>query len=418
MISRISSIPRAAITLIEVIFSIGVIMIGLLGLLSVMPLAGGRARDAVSLSVGAEMGDTIAKNVSIRKWLGNGNLAEMSGGNAVGYDFASNQLEITSSGTALPGICIDPLYYAVQGGSSTAFNSYDDSVFPYYVAAHDPLLNPANSDSTWEPPSMFPWSAGEAGSAPRLTRVGLSGASAELARTIIESVNDLVVQQPKDTTIPAKLTGLDSGEMDYGRRIPTGEFSWIATLVPSENSRFAHLSIVVMRNRVADIDFPTVALTPPILPEMNGMSERVAQVTFASGFSGGAGGVVHLTASATTSSELAPNDWVMLSRRLPDSTQVFRWYRVVAVDQEPEEIFAYSNSELETGLAALPTPQTGINRTTEELWRRRVSLDGPDWEFDFTTDPVSDNSFYDNTFATMVQGVVSVTERLVPWTDL
>ncbi len=420
MILRNSLNPRAAITLIEVIFSIGVIMIGLLGLLSVMPLAGGRARDAVSLSVGAEMGDSIAKEVLVRKWLGNGNLVEMSGGGTVGYNFTSNRLENISSGTPLPGICIDPLYHAVQGGTSTTFNSYDDSLFPYYVRAHDPLLNPADSNSTWKPPSLFPWPVGEAGNAPRLTRVGLSGASAELARTIIESVNDLVVQQPKDTTVPAKLTGLNSGETDYGRRIPTGEFSWIATVVPSQNSRFAHLSIVVMRNRVVDIDFPTAALTPPVLPEMNGVSERVAQVTFASGFSGGAGGVVHLTASATTSSELSPNDWVMLSRRLPDSTQVYRWYRVVALDQDPADIFAYSNSELENGGAALPVPEMGVVRSDEKLWRRRVSLDGPDWEFDFDTafEPDSDNTFYDNTFATLVQDVVSVTERLIPWTDL
>ncbi|MFG0266215.1 MAG: hypothetical protein ACF8AM_13870 [Rhodopirellula sp. JB055] len=418
MIIRNSLNPRAAITLIEVIFSIGVIMIGLLGLLSVMPLAGGRARDAVSLSVGAEMGDSIAKEVLVRTWLGNGNLVNMSG-TSVAFN-QSTQL-FSAGGTTSRGICIDPLYRAVQGGTVTSFNSYDNSLFPYYVANHDPLLNPAESDSTWEPPSIDPWPAGEAGDAPRLTRVGLSGVNAELARTIIESVNDLVVQQPKDTTIPAKLTGLNSGETDYGRRIPTGEFSWMATLVPTQNRRFANLSIVVMQNRVVDIDFPTAALTPPILPEMNGMSERVAQVTFASGFSGGAGGVVHLTASATTSSDLAPNDWVMLSRRLsPGGRHVHRWYRVVAVDQEAEELFAESNSSLGTGDAALPAPRSGIDRTDEELWRRRVSLDGPDWEFNFDApfEPYADNTFQDNTFATIVEDVVSVTERLIPWTDL
>jgi hypothetical protein len=90
------------------------------------------------------------------------------------------------------------------------------------------------------------------------------------------------------------------------------------------------------------------------------------------------------------------------------------------VDQEAEELFAESNSSLATGDAALPTPQSGIDRTDEELWRRRVSLDGPDWEFNFDTtfEPASDNTFQDNTFATIVEDVVSVTERLIPWTDL
>jgi len=418
MIDRKSYLPHRAITLVEVIFAIGVIMIGLLGLLSVMPLAGRRAQDAVSLSVGAEMGDSIAKEVRIRRWLGNGILTDMSTGSLVEYDFSSGQLELAASGTALPGICIDPLYFAVQGGSVTSFNSYNNGVFPYYVANHDPLLNPADTTSLWAPPSMMPWPPGEAGPAPRLNRVGLAGASAELARTIVENVNNLVVNQPKDQSLPATLTGLSSGETAYGRRIPTGEFSWMATLVPSQNSRFASLSIVVMRNRVVDIDFPTAALTPPVTPDMNGISERVAQVTFASGFSGGAGGVVHLTASNVTSPALSPNDWIMLSRRLPDGSQAHRWYRVVAVDAEPEELFAFSNSELESGNAALPTPDSSIDRTDQELWRRRVTLDGPDWEFDFTSGQHSDNTFIDNTFATLVQDVVSVTERLVPWTDL
>ncbi|EMI42574.1 hypothetical protein [Rhodopirellula sp. SWK7] len=409
MIHRISIKERAAITLVEVIFAIGVIMIGLLGLLSVMPLAGRRAQDAVSLSVGAEMGDSIAKQVQIRRWLGNNNFVDMaSSPRTIEYNILNSQLQ-TTSGTALFGICIDPLYFAVQAGVTTSFNSYDNSVFPYYVAAHDPLLDPADSDSA-------NWTA----TIPRLTRVGFPGASAELARTIIESVNDLVVEQPKDQSIPAKLTGLNSGTTTYGRRIPTGEFTWMATLVPSQNSRFASLSIVVMRNRIVDIDFPTASLTPPVTPDMNGISERVAYVTFASGFSGGAGGVVHLTASNVTSSDLAPNDWIMLSRVLPGGTQAHRWYRVVAVDAEPEEFYADSNTALDSAapIAALPTPTSGVDRTKQELWRRRVTLDGPDWEFDFTTGQVSDGTFGDNTYATLVQDVVSVTERLIPWTDL
>lgn len=413
MMYHVSSIKRSALTLVEVLFSIGVIMIGLLGLLSVMPLAGRRAQDAVSLSVGAEMSDSIAKQVRIRRWLGNGNLSNMPltgvASETVVFNTATNQLQRTDSSgmiTTLTGICIDPLYYAVQGGNSVSFGSYDNSLFPYYATSHDPLLNPADSTSIWPDP------------APRLARVGWAGTSAELARTIIESVNDLVVDRPDDRSAPARLIGLSSGSTPYGRRIPSGEFTWMATVTPSQNSRFANLSIVVMRQRVVDIDFPTAALTPPVTPEMNGISERTAYVTLASGFSGGAGGIVHLTASRTTSSQLAPNDWIMLSRRLPDSTEAHRWYRVVAVDAEPDEFFAASNTELETSLVPLPTPDTGVNRTTEELWRRRVTLDGPDWEFDFTTGQTADNTFDDNTYATLVEGVVSVTERLVPWTDL
>ncbi|MCC9655859.1 type IV pilus modification PilV family protein [Rhodopirellula halodulae] len=429
MMHRISNGQRAAVTLVEVLFAIGVVMIGLLGLLSVMPLAGRRAQDAVSLSVGAEMADSITKDVLIRKWLGNGDLLDMEGTpNVIEYDFAANRLQ-TVGGTLLRGICIDPLYCAVQSGSGTTFNGYDNRVFPYYIADHDPLLNPADADTTWDPPGTFPWPAGTAGPAPRLRRVGLrqSGTvtpiSAELARTIIESANDLIVSQPNDTTLPARLTGLNSGETEYGKRIPSGEYSWFATLTPSQNERFASLSIVVLRNRVVDIDFPTAALTPPIIPEMNGMSERVAMVTYASGFSGGAGGTVRLTSSITTSSDVVPNDWIMLSRRVSATEEVHRWYRVVAIHKDPEELYAYSNTELENGGAALPAPNTSYSwtdtdRRGEKLWRRQIMLDGPDWEFGYTSDGYADSNFFDNTFATMVQGVVSVSEQLIPWTDL
>jgi hypothetical protein len=187
------------------------------------------------------------------------------------------------------------------------------------------------------------------------------------------------------------------------------------------NPGYANLSIVIIRQRVVDVDYPVTAPSgTPYGPQDNGVSERVAYVTAASGFSGGAGGTDHLTASNVTSLELAPNDWIMLSAQLSGRAE-HRWYRVVATDAEPEILIPDSDTFLEPGLSNLPAP-SGVYRTGE-VWRRRITLDGPDWSFNFqnaagTPIATSDATFGDNTYATIVQGVVSVTERIIPFTDL
>ncbi len=44
---------RRAVTLVEVIFSIGVVLIGLVGVASILPLAGNRAQESMNMSAGA-----------------------------------------------------------------------------------------------------------------------------------------------------------------------------------------------------------------------------------------------------------------------------------------------------------------------------------------------------------------------------
>lgn len=405
---------RTAITLLEVIFAIGVIMIGLLGLLSIMPLAGRRAQDAVTFSTGAELGDSISKEIEIRRWLGNGRLVDIfPTARSVVYNPILRQMQTGGSTVAVNGICIDPLYIASQPAipARTAFSSYDNSLFPYYTVNHDPLLDPSDTNSDNWPTTI-----------PRMRRVGVAGMSAELARTIMENVNDLVVDQPNDRSLPARLTGLAVGTTSYGRRVPSGEFSWLATVVPTVNPGFANLSVAILRKRVVDVDFPTTVATAgsPYEADDNGNNERVAYVTEASGFSGGSGGTVHLVASNVTSLKLAPNDWIMLSKQVGVRDE-HRWYRIVAIDAEPEILIPESDTFLEPSLVNLPSP-SGVARTSE-VWRRRITLDGPDWSFNFqdssgTAITTGDASFADNTYATLVEGVVSVSEKVVPFTDL
>ena len=50
---------RRAVTLVEVIFAVGVVLVGLLGVMSILPLAGRRAEDSINLNVGAAMAESI-----------------------------------------------------------------------------------------------------------------------------------------------------------------------------------------------------------------------------------------------------------------------------------------------------------------------------------------------------------------------
>ncbi len=241
--------------------------------------------------------------------------------------------------------------------------------------------------------------------------------SLEQARSIVESSNDLVATLPDDRSKQAQFTGLktDSG-LEYGRRAPSGEFTWIATISPLPGNRHASVSVAVIRNRDRARDFPFVTETDP---KKNGVNERLAYVSFASGFSGGAGGTVHLTASANVSSFLRVGNWIMLSRRVSTTpiTDVHRWFRVAAVDGDPQEFVPQSNTLLETGGAPLPD-----TTRTDPVWRHKVLLDGPDWSFGLANNGntmlTEAERYGDDTFATIMTDVVSVTERVIPINDL
>ena len=140
-----------------------------------------------------------------------------------------------------------------------------------------------------------------------------------------------------------------------------------------------NVSVVIIRNR--DRGFFTVPPSQPAATDadQNSLAERLAYVSFATGFSGGAGGRVDLVGPAEddsgnptiggTSPRIVTNDWIMLSRQLP-SGGIHRWFRVASVDQEPEIIDNFSD------------PVHGGSR---KVWRRTLFLDGPDWAFGTNT---------------------------------
>ncbi|TWU45524.1 hypothetical protein Q31b_06980 [Novipirellula aureliae] len=410
----IGSRRRLAVTLIEVVFSIGVILIGLVGLMSILPLAGHRAQDSIDFSVGAAVADSVADEILARDLISSGTLALADGITA--FTRTTQNVGGTDFVFVEP-FCVDPLLIAdrpIQTESGTpSSGSFNAAVFPMFGAVSDPLLNPSTANSLA--------TTGFANQ-PRMARLGLPalGLTAnqrlEVARTLVERFDDINFVRPKDRSLPASLNGLTavSNGVEFGRSVPTGEYSWIVTVDPDQTSRYASMSVVVLRNRDRVTEFPN---DDTVEPASNIQSERLAYVANSVGFTGGSGGQVTLLWTGNITPNLRSNDWVMLSRTLRPTTspasplaqrQVHRWYRVVSTDAEAQRLVPTSDTEVD-GI----TVPSSSGRTGTEVWKRTVMLSGPDWAFDAS--PHSGGNFA--TYATIMDGVVSVTERTISLAD-
>ncbi len=422
--------PRTGITLIEVTFAIGVILIGMVGLTAILPLAGHRAQDALNFDTAAAMSDGVIKEVASRRLLQQPVLPK----DQPIATLDGSVIQNTTTGVIVP-FCFDPIFAAGPLLGTTPANSYTPDYFPYYKLGHNPLLDP----------SLTPPGTSALPNQPRMKRVGLNfSASAyygnisgnstkqrnwqlEVARTLAESPNDLDLLRPKDRSVPGVLTGVTATgtTFPFGKRLPTGTYSWMITVDPDAESRYGSLSVVIYQSRERMLDFPPVnSGTPPTEPHDNAVSERLTLVTERSGFMGGAGGSVTIVSSSATLSDLTSNDWIMLSRNMdPRYTtgqyDVHAWYRVVGTDGDATII----TNPVDTQFIR-PAPQPPLTipvvalSNGNTLWARRVLLDGPDWDFTSNADlkpTPNPNNWY--TYATIVKDVVAVNEKTISLAD-
>ena len=365
--SKIKQGIRNAVTLVEVIFAIGVILIGLLGLLSILPLAGQRARDSVGLSTGPQVANRVLAELKAHRLLSKGLLTTLNG-NAV-------------PSTTNASFCFDPIFISnpLVQQASLGTTSYFPGWFPFYDSNYFPIDNQRVAVDPFQ-------ASNDATRNFRLFRVGIN-ASPFIARMLTENRDDLITTQPDDRSLPSRLSDgeiapFGPNGLEYGRRIPSGEFSWLVTVNPHADGIYASVAVVVLRNRTLELEFP-----PPgdASTRKNYISERLASVSVVHGFSGGAGGVVQLECSDKVDATITPGDWLMLSSVVsigPPSISKHRWYRVVGIEGEPVYLPDY------------------------EKWTQRVLLDGPD------LDPTV------QTLATLLSDVVCVTETVLKLSEI
>ncbi len=421
---------RHGVTLVEVIFAIGVVLIGLVGLASVMPIAARRAQDAIDLNEASALASAVFDELKAKGALQPSAWAVRNDVGAAAPGSVRFVMDAYPNATAW---CIDPMYVSADvsrladpNGFYTQFqagggNGYRRLLFPHYRADQNPLIDPSQ-------PFSDPWGT-PAGIRPRMLRVGIVRQQQDgllrprEAEALVESLDGLATAKSKDRSLSvvAQTGRAVAGGSALGKRLTDGSLTWIATCNSTPGSRFMNVSIVIIRNR--DRGFFTYRVSdtndndigPATDSDQNSLAERLAYVSSATGFSGGAGGSVQLigpaeddTVSPTIggiSPRIVTNDWIMLSRRLPPGGDVHRWFRVASVDEEPEFL-------------DWTDPVSG---DTRRVWRRTLFLDGPDWSFGFPMPPgvgadaagnvAGDIRFH--TYATIVDDVVAVSEHMI-----
>jgi hypothetical protein len=362
---------RAGISLLEVVFSVGIVMIGLVGIAALLPIAGVQANKGAIADAAARRGRDAVREFHVR---GMANYRTWRGfDSTLGQFRALTPLEILAGRS----YCIDPRFIA--RGTSNAAHAVRGR-FPFIVDVPGPMpgttLNMARITLT--PP--FPLESAYMGQLQ--------------ADEVFTGRDDLVFDLPPDRTLGPLQNFSLSTTLAPLKRNTNGTISWMATLVPKLNrwrvpTDEYTLAIVVFSRRVIDQD---ASLTDPKVS-----SERILQVRrFWSGTPATGGGDVELVTLGGEKEdiELRTGNWVMLSSYRfvpgagPDSfVPVHKWYRVGNVDED---------AVLNGG-----------------VWVRNVTLTGPDWDWGNMADNTPPNSYSTWTYVTLVRGVVAVFEKTI-----
>ncbi len=369
----------SGVSLLEVMFSIGVAMIGLVGVAALLPLAGVQTNKGERANTAARLGADAVRDFQVRSM---GNPATWRW-----YDPSGNQFRPPTWTELADGLsfCLDPRFVA-QGAVAPADHSHRNG-FPYIDDLYGPSVILSMPRITLSPsPASAATDFMDRLQADQLFRSGDS-LSFDLPADRTLGPRQVFSRAPNPSALPPE-------QRTPLRRSTSGAYSWMATLVPRLD-RVGNLtdeytlSVVVFWRRVID----------PTLTNENVASERVVHVAtlpsgvpaFYSGQPAIGGGDVRLAARRNAPGDLLlrAGDWVMLSGQKQRTGTlrdilVHKWYRVVnAGEEEPLEIPAGSGN-----------------------WFRDVTLVGPDWDWQGLAPGT-------RTQVTIVRGVVTVLEKTI-----
>lgn len=314
---------RPGISLLEVMFSMGVIAVGLLGVTAILPLALNQIGQGRVLDNASRVGQNAATEFHVRE-MGN----YLNWRRIMRISSGANQLQDVGPARFTnpnQGFCIDPLFYSVN--TNYAMGSYDANLFPYYSRP--------------------------VGTEPRMNRISLAAANPNGimmwsgAERIFVLQDELVFDIPEEKTAPPIQNFGSSG----ANRMYNGSTSWLATLSPNldvvnqTHDSFV-LSVVVFDNR---------NMAMPI----DGDSERLLSVLWGSSSGLGGGDMVLQSPTLEGLVGIRSGKWFMLmgnARTNVKPMPQFRWYRVVTTDKEP------------------------VFNTMTSMFHLNVTAQGPDWD--------------------------------------
>ena len=206
---------RRGITLLEILVSIFILVIGLLGTAALIPIGNSEVLKAGIAHRGAEVGIRAYHDFRVRRmndprnWLLNGQPCTQTTGGASGGGNHAMKDSIRNK-----ALCIDPLA-AGMGAQSFPYNTTGGTPMPIVSLRKSPFANdPAGSVS--------------------------ERMEAPFAKEIFTSRDNLVFDRPEDSLLPAQQFRT-AGSQEARRRTET-VYSWLATLVPQESDPEAYLA--------------------------------------------------------------------------------------------------------------------------------------------------------------------------------
>jgi hypothetical protein len=390
----------AGITIVEVLFSVGIIVTGLLGVAGLIMIAGAQMTQGLEADAMSNAGLNAITEFKTREMGRPDNLRWYNTSTHSFTPVLSNNLYGLGN-EASPSFCIDPFFIAEQVIDRDQDSVKDNLKYHEYNRFPGIQADPAN------PNQIAPWQMRRVSLAnpPGLLNVGYPLGTQNISnllqsRAIFIAKDDIFTSKPTSATELPQQTWITNQAGNYVKRLNAAETSWMATLTPNRN-RIMNvparqyeptdqylLSIVIFNNRFINyIDDNTD-------PE----KERLLKITFRNkGFGGGAVRLYHTDPAAL---ELKHGDWLMLSA-FSEIGACFRWYRISYIEDE-------------TSTTNMTTTSWGVIRPGE--YYRNVTLQGPDWsrpEWQDTGTKTNPIPARFPTYVTYIPRVVGVFERTI-----
>jgi hypothetical protein len=442
-VRRFSSFPlplspfRLGISLTEVLIAMGIMTVGLLGVASVFPVGGWYMQRAEISDRGSAIAQSVMSDLVARGMLNPGAWFTMTpipapaagATTSPNYQFLSIDGKYTQARVPIPGTftrpfaetllqglklnttptiisqqfgnayAIDPVYAAAA--ASTISNVNNASAYPFPATAYSqaPWTSAASvyyKNAGWDPWRSNPGAKEKAWPIRRVTFQQPNGLPLDkaLADNISRVSDDLATDLPARDDRPVS----QSWDVDATSGAPlarkwTGDYSWIATVVPTTNAArdgmarnpegFDYdVSVVVFYKRPLPIAVPN---TPSDIQEAVSHEREVGAKIISTGPNGGQilltdmNDVFDRSAKPVSPfDQLKVGQWIMLCGPHPNSSLteprfVMNWYQVLSVEGTNSKLNAY-------GSDSPPAPAGDPDR-------RLITVRGVQWPWQPATDP-------------------------------